>query len=418
MKNIKDSFKVLIVDDSPANIEVLYDILSDYTCYVALYGEIALHLAQSKIQPDLILLDVMMPEMDGFEVCKRLKANEATKEIPVIFITSKTDQESIVKGFEYGAVDYITKPFNKNELLSRVSTHLELKLSKDKIKKHKNELETLVDKRTKELLVAKNRAEECDKLKTAFLENMSHEVRTPLNVISGFSELLLESDIAEKDKKEFRKLIVQNTNILLNHIDSIMDMAKIISNQFKIQKEKCNIDAILDELNKTFTKKKLDFNKENIDLIISKPNLSDDLIILTDPVRLKQVFFNLIDNALKFTDKGYIKLGYVLNDQKDQNIKFFVEDTGIGLHQKQHNYIFEFFNKIKNKNKLYGGLGLGLAISKEIIQLLGGEIWVESSPDKGSTFNFTILSKYVCPNPKIEDKTFLIKRTQPSMINR
>ncbi len=396
MENIKDSsFRVLLVDDSPVNIDVLNDILSDYTRYVALCGEKALQLANSEKPPDLILLDVMMPGMDGFEVCKKLKSNKSTEDIPVIFITSMRDAESIVKGFEIGAVDYITKPFNKCELLSRVATHLELKKSHDKIKKHKNDLEMLVSKRTAELVVAKERAEESDRLKTAFLKSMSHEIRTPMNAIVGFSDLLNDPDIAERDKKGYCKYIVQNTNILLSHIDNILDQACIVSNESKIQKKECNINIILDELKETFTEKKNNLNKENIDLIVSKPDNVNGHIIFTDPQRIKQIFSKIIDNALKFTEEGFIKFGYFLKDQASQNIKFFVEDTGIGLSQDQQDNIFKSFRKIENKNKLYSGVGLGLAISKSLINLLGGEIWVESVSGRGSIFNFTISTRKV-----------------------
>jgi signal transduction histidine kinase/ligand-binding sensor domain-containing protein/CheY-like chemotaxis protein len=251
-----------------------------------------------------------------------------------------------------------------------------------------NILEELVHERTADLEIAKDKAEESDKLKSAFLANMSHEIRTPMNAIIGFSNLLDDNNIQGEQKKELTSLIVKNSNTLLNLIDDIIDIAKIETGQIKINTRKYAINKILNELYIEFS----NLTYENKDLII---RVDEDLFINAleinvDPYRLQQVLQNLLNNAIKFTEKGSIEFGYKINTSKNE-IYYFVKDSGIGLDKNQQENIFSRFTKVEhNKQKMYRGAGLGLTISKNIIELMGGKIGVKSKIGEGSLFYFTL----------------------------
>jgi signal transduction histidine kinase/CheY-like chemotaxis protein len=268
----------------------------------------------------------------------------------------------------------------------------EIKIQSEELKQHRNNLELLVKERTEELEVAKEKAEESDRLKSAFLANMSHEIRTPMNAIIGFSELLTENGLGDNEKDDIVKSVVDNSNSLLRLIDDIIDISKIESGQFTIRKHKCYLNQILQELLDIFINRKNDENKQHIELKlklgVEEPNFS----INTDPSRLQQVISNLLDNAIKFTEKGSIEFGYIVEEKEEPPfLKIYVKDSGIGLTKDQQKLIFSSFTKIEdNKKKLYRGTGIGLAISEKIINLLDGKIWVESEINKGSTFSFTV----------------------------
>lgn len=260
------------------------------------------------------------------------------------------------------------------------------------LEKHRTQLEQLVKERTSQLEIAKRHAEESDRLKSAFLANMSHEIRTPMNAIIGFSNLINSSDITEEDRDEFTQQITNNSNALLQLIDDIIDISKIESGQMIMVKKNFNINSLLNDLLVTFKQKKKDFYNNNIQLNLVNGDDSPSFIVYSDPLRLQQVISNLLDNALKFTDEGLVEFGYSIEKKSNSPIiKFYVKDTGIGLTPEQQKQIFHRFTKFENdKNKLYRGTGLGLVICKNIINLLGGRIFVESEPNKGTTFFFTL----------------------------
>lgn len=236
-----------------------------------------------------------------------------------------------------------------------------------------------------QLLIAKDKAEESDRLKSAFLANMSHEIRTPLNSIIGFSELLGDPDFKLEQKTEFTKAIVENGNNLLAIINDIMDLSMLEARQIKIKKERFEIKKLLSDIENEFSTK-----VNNVGLVLQVNILSDDakMIIECDYYRIRQIFVNLMNNALKFTHRGFIAIGF---SPIQNGVEFFVKDTGIGIASKFHNDIFERFRQVdETKTRKYGGNGLGLAISKNLVEVLGGKIWVESDLGQGSTFYFTI----------------------------
>ncbi|MEE4198277.1 MAG: two-component regulator propeller domain-containing protein [Bacteroidales bacterium] len=259
-----------------------------------------------------------------------------------------------------------------------------------KLEQHQNHLEKLVNDRTKDLEIAKNRAEEADKLKSAFLANMSHEIRTPMNAIIGFTNLLSDQDMGTDQKTELIDLIIKNSHSLLNLIDDIIDIAKIESGQLRIIKKECDVNQLMNELFEDL-QIRVEHNK-NIKIIVDEKALQNPVKVYTDYYRIQQIFNNLTDNAIKFTEQGFVEFGYLTDSLKSENqLIFYVKDTGIGLTSEQQNTIFSRFTKVEHdKKKIYRGAGLGLAISKNLVEMLGGKIWVESALNKGSTFFFSI----------------------------
>ena len=272
-----------------------------------------------------------------------------------------------------------------------LKTNRELKRNQKKVQEqnielenHRHNLEELVKQRTSELEKARQKAEESDRLKTSFLSNMSHEIRTPLNAIVGFSSLLAEEDLSAEEKEEFLIQINANTDTLLILIDDILDLSKIEANQLALVKTKIKLHEFVDELYKTMLIRK----PPDIDFRINNTLENDALTFVSDRIRLRQVLVNLLDNSFKFTNKGYIELGVT---KYDNSINFYVEDTGIGMSEIVIEKIFERFYKMDTTaEKIYRGTGLGLTISKKLINLLGGKIKVLSKVGKGSRFDITL----------------------------
>ncbi len=255
-----------------------------------------------------------------------------------------------------------------------------------------------------DLIQAKEKAEENDRLKTAFLQNVSHEIRTPMNAIMGFSELLVTRFQDKVSVEKFSRIIMQRSADLLQIITEILDIAKIESNQLPVYKEVCKLEPIFKEIEDFFIEHSKRINKEHIKLSINLECNAASLFIITDKVKLKQIFINLIGNAYKFTDLGIIEVGCQLDS--NQKLIFYVSDTGIGIPKDKQSLIFERFAQVDQGNsRLYGGTGLGLTIIQGLLKLLNGKIWLESEPGKGSTFYFSFPYEnalYAQPNEIIE----------------
>jgi len=272
----------------------------------------------------------------------------------------------------------------------------------------------------KNLQMAKERAEESDKLKSSFLANMSHEIRTPMNAIIGFSELITRKTIPQEKKDIYAQYITSSGKALLNLIDEIIDIAKIEAGQLKINKSTTYVNVLLNEIIDYINNEKKKNKKDHI--LITKNEAIHDInfCFLCDPLRLKQIITNLLNNALKFTFEGLIEVGYIMPN--NVTIVFYVSDTGIGLSDDKLPLIFERFRQADDTiTRQFGGTGLGLAISKKLVEMMGGRIWAESEKGKGSTFFFSLpliipdISKNIIESNKelnstdsFEGKTILI----------
>jgi len=247
---------------------------------------------------------------------------------------------------------------------------------------------TELKKNEKDLLEAKIKAEESDKLKTAFLANMSHEIRTPMNAIVGFAELLKDPNLPIDQRLEFSNILTSSCETLSEIIDDIIDIAKIEAGQTKIRYSNCLVDEVMQELY-TFYSKEIRREEKKIELRLKS---SHRMVMVTDRARLMQILSNLLDNAVKFTDEGIVEFG--CRSLEDESVEFFVADSGIGIPEEMHDLIFDRFRQLDNStSRKHGGTGLGLTISKNLVDLLGGKIWLESVTGKGTTFFFRLPDK-------------------------
>lgn len=239
-----------------------------------------------------------------------------------------------------------------------------------------------------ELIISKEKAEESERLKSAFLANMSHEIRTPMNAIMGFAELLSYDDISKSEKKEFSEIINKRSNDLLRIIDDILDISKIEAGVMKIYKTSGNINEVLDEVFQIYKYQNNNLINDNVEIRLSKKLEHQSSHVIADFSRIKQVVTNLINNSLKFTNKGFVEFGVEL---KNDNILFFVKDTGAGIEKEKQNFIFQRFSQVhENKAFAMKGTGLGLSICKGLVNIMNGKIWFESVVGKGTSFYFTI----------------------------
>ncbi len=242
----------------------------------------------------------------------------------------------------------------------------------------------------------KEKEKEIAKMKSAFLSNISHEIRTPMNSIIGFSNLLASDELTSDQRDLYLQYINSSSEDLLSFIENLIDMAMIDSNQLKVQEVDCCLNDLFDELYSVFNRERHRKEKHSVALLMEKPAKDRDMVIRTDVMRLYQIMSNLISNALKFTEKGIIVMGYDLSE-KDV-VRFFVKDTGRGLEMVEQRQVFESF--VKEQQERFTdirGVGLGLSICKGLVQIMGGEIWVEPNTKKGSVFTF-ILPKKISKN--------------------
>jgi len=295
---------VFIVDDTPTNIQVLISLLED-ECELrfATSGPDALEMLRQEPLPDLLLLDVMMPGMDGYEVFEALKANPATRSLPVLFVTAKTDPASESRAFAAGAVDFIHKPFNHDVVRARVRLQLQLQAAHRELQRHRDHLEELVEARTRELAAARDAAESANRAKSAFLANMSHELRTPLNHILGFASLL-EDMVHEPDSQAMLRGILQSGQHLLELVRSVLDLSRAEADQITLAEIDFDLAGLLEhtlaQVREAAAAKGLSLRLEH--------DATLPVRLRGDPVRLGQVVGALLDNAVKFSRSGDVVL--------------------------------------------------------------------------------------------------------------
>ena len=372
------TFRVLIVDDEPDNLRILSSLLRDeYQVFIAKSGEQALSLASSQV-PDLILLDVMMPKITGFDVIQQLKNDQTTKDIPVIFITGLQSSKDETTGFELGAVDYIHKPFNSAVVSARVSSQL-------KIVQQRHELQQLSEQLQK-----------ASEAKGMFLANMSHEIRTPLTTVIGYSDSLMTDSFDEMEKPQAFAIINNSSKHLLSLVNNILDFSKIEAGEISIEILKVDLHNMLQEVHIMCN----DIAKQKDLGLVWKLETPIPSHINTDPTRLKQILLNIIANAIKFTEAGEITVSLELNQQQ---LNIAVHDQGIGIPKDKLDNLFTSFNQVDNSTtRKFGGTGLGLSISQSLAAKLGGEITVKSKLNLGSTFTLSLPVEPESENEYIE----------------
>lgn len=384
--------KVILVDDRKDNLFSLGTLLEelDVEVHKVQSGEKALELMLDH-NFALAILDVQMPDMDGFELAELMRGAAKTQSIPIIFVTAASPASGFAfKGYERGAVDFLYKPLDSLAFKSKVKVFIELETQKILLRE------------------AKEAAENANRLKSSFLANMSHEIRTPLGAIMGFAQLLEDENVPAKEKEKYIRTIMRNGVVLTNLIDDILDLSKVEAGYLEVVNEEiCGIQTVkevLALLEKMAEHKGLKLNFKVEGNVPAK--------IITDDKRIRQVLTNVVGNAIKFTEKGSVDVELSSQKLSDDSSKIIIKvtDTGVGIEAKKVQKLFKPFMQADNSiTRKFGGSGLGLALSKKLTELLHGDLYLEHSElNKGSRF----VIHFTAQHGESLDEQMIAKRSQ------
>ncbi len=383
-----DPLRILIVEDDPATVELMEAQLhgEGYSVDSVRDGEEALQRV-SQARPDLVLLDIMLPKKNGFEVCKEIKSREETRAIPVIMVTALKDMESRVKGIAAGADDFLSRPMDKSELLARVKSILRISRLHGELARESRTARESTEKLEMQQRVLKSMSTQlmqASHLKYEFIVNMSHALRTPLNVIIGFSEMLQDELVGKLNDKQSKYVrnVRESGRELQQLIANVVDVFKIDTGKVPLETTefplKDAIDSALEIYADMAQDKGLEVSVE-VALEVSR--------ICADPQKLSTILDNLLSNALKFTPDGGRVI--VTADLLEDRVRVCIADSGIGLSPEDCERVFSEFYRAPNV-VAGAGSGLGLAISKKLVLMHGGEIWAENAKEGGAKFIFTL----------------------------
>lgn len=369
---------ILIVDDTPRNLQLLAEILYDagYEVAIAQNGKIALELL-TEIQPELILLDIMMPDMDGFTACKIIKSNPKHKDIPIIFLSAKTDADSIVNGFQIGAADYVTKPFNSVELLARVKTHLSLRTKELELKELNQHLEERIIERTEELNTANTKLEKLDVSKSYFIGLLAHELNTPITGIQTSSLLILEST-SQESVKELAQITYDSAQRLKKLASATSLISQLQLNKYPVMIEDTNaqmyLKAILFEISAS--------HKET-EIIVNISN--DNTIIKIDAFLIQTVLSSILENSVKYQDENRPQESITIKSYISGSSYFIAFiDKGKGFSKLALEHLFSLFSSDELMHHKEG-YGLSLSAAKVIMDYHNGNIVVRNNESFGAT---------------------------------
>ncbi len=381
---------VLVIDDSLVNLAFLGDILekNHFDIVLANSGERGLAIAK-QAHPDIVLLDVVMPGWDGYETCERIKHDPELEKIPVLFLSALGTTENKVRALQAGGVDYISKPFQKEELLARVRTHVELAhLRKNLEREVANKTES-IQSLFEALQLAYEKSQQASILKSQFLRNISHEFRTPMNIVLGMIEMLLEETELTEEQRHYADAAMNAARQLMDILINMLNFSQQFNSELKQVMSDFEIPDMIDNILKGLTVR---IKAKDLRLITDiAPQLQHTLRGNNDYIN--KILSKLIDNAIKFTAQGEVVIRVQeLESREDRRwLHFEVSDTGIGIAPEQQQHLFDTFYQVDSSpTRLYQGIGMGLAVAKMFAEQMGGRIGVESALSKGSTFWFNV----------------------------
>lgn len=389
---------ILIVDDMPNNLGALLDYLTNcgFEVLVAEDGESAIEQVEYAL-PDLILLDVLMPGIDGFETCSRLKSNQATKDIPVIFMTALSDAEDKVKGFSVGGVDYVTKPIQQAEVLARVTTHLNIRNLQQQLQQQNQCLQQEIRDRLKieqELQTRTAQLEAANQELEAFSYSVAHDLRNPITSINGYIWALQEeyASLLDEEGKHYLERVHVASDRMEQLIDDILRLSQVTRS--KMQFDTVDLSHLAKEIAISLRQTALEREVEFI--------IAEGMLAQGDEPLLKILLENLLGNAWKYSrNKPHARIEFGVLKQgieTESSLQtYFVRDDGAGFDMGNADKLFGAFVRLHGRNE-FEGTGIGLATVQRIVHRHGGRIWADGEVNKGATFYFSLISASAPPH--------------------
>jgi signal transduction histidine kinase len=369
---------VLIVDDTPANLAVVVESLEELNVEVAVAQDAEEALARAEyLRPALILLDVVMPRVDGFELCRRLKALERTRDIPVIFMTSSAGERDKLKGFEVGGIDYVTKPLHVAEVRARVNAHLTLRRMQEELRIQNAQLQHEI----RERMQAEEQLREFSRELESFTYSASHDLKAPLRAIRSFAGLLAEGPhFQDEQARKTLEKIIRAARHMDGLIEDLLNYAR--TGQREVLAVPVDLEPLAQEIENTFQAR---IKEADVQFEVGRPLAS----VLGDPTLVKQILINLIDNALTYRTRARRPRVSVASIEVDDRAVLSISDNGIGIPPEHHEKIFQVFQRLHADSE-YAGTGIGLAIVAKAARLMNGTVGVSSVPGEGSTFSVSL----------------------------